>query len=65
MSGGLTRRTLVKAGLAAALVPAAATAAARKQPAPGPTPPATDVLILGAGLSGLPLPASAERPVAR
>ena len=53
MSGGLTRRTLVKAGLAAALIPAATTAEARKKPAAGPTPPATDVLILGAGLSGL------------
>lgn len=53
MSAGLTRRMLVKAGLAAALVPTAANAAARKKSPAAPTPPATDVLVLGAGLSGL------------
>jgi monoamine oxidase len=51
-TSAFSRRTLVKAGLAAALLPGLAKAAtARKAPASSSTP--ADVLVLGAGLSGL------------
>lgn len=57
MTGGFTRRTLVKAGLAAALTPALAPALAKaatgQKRAAAAVPPVADVLILGAGLSGL------------
>lgn len=50
-ANGFTRRALVKAGMAAALAPTLVQAAARHGPAPSAG--VADVLILGAGLSGL------------
>ena len=50
-ANGFTRRALVKAGMAAALAPTLVQAAARHGPAPSAG--MADVLILGAGLSGL------------
>lgn len=49
---GLSRRAMVKAGLAAGLVPGLA-ARALARPARPASPAPTDVIVLGAGLSGL------------